>query len=359
MIPTSFEELLGNEQAKNLLTKMVTKNKLAQSLLFSGPEGVGKGLFAHALSALLMDKENPHKRHAFKIAKGIHPDMRIYRPSGKLGLHSMDALKELGHDIFFPPYESQWKIFIIHEADRMLTHASNALLKIFEEPPSHALIILISHNASALLPTILSRCFTVHFRPICYSILTDFLVKQFEIEKQQAEFLAYLSQGSIGKALSLSKRQSDMRTCFLNALSQGARSPFIFDQISEVQLILEKKEHANFPHMENLNAYQRALLEKEQEGENALIHLQEGMLLLFLFFSWYRDLYTILIGCEKNKLINSDYYDAIFNAVQNGEARPLEFIQKIVEEALLDLKHANPFSLVLKNLFYKLDLLRN
>ncbi len=86
-------------------------------------------------------------------------------------------MRQLSEEIYLPPYEANWKVFIIHDADRMLSYSANALLKTFEEPPPRTLIILLSRSQASLLPTIVSRCYTLHFQNLPSSLIQNFLGK--------------------------------------------------------------------------------------------------------------------------------------------------------------------------------------
>ncbi len=101
--------------------------------------------------------------HAAKIAAGNHPDLHIFRPEGKSGMHPMASIRQLLDEIYMPPFEGPCKIFILYGAERMLPSSSNALLKTLEEPLENTFFILISDEPDALLPTIRSRCRTVLF----------------------------------------------------------------------------------------------------------------------------------------------------------------------------------------------------
>ena len=136
-----FEDIVGNDQIKEYLKRMVEQRAVANSLLFAGPEGIGKSLFAHALAKMLLGSDS-------------HPDLHVYRPEGKIGMHSIDSMRQFSEDVYLAPFQGQWKVFIIHDAERMLTYSANALLKTFEEPAKDALIILLSSAPAALLPTI-------------------------------------------------------------------------------------------------------------------------------------------------------------------------------------------------------------
>jgi DNA polymerase III subunit delta' len=158
-----FSHIIGNEHIKHYLINMVDRNAVANSLLFAGPDGIGKSLFAEAFAKLLLCSNDPEGIHCHKIESGSHPDVRIYHPEGKIGMHSIDSMRQFSEEVYLSPYEGLWKVFIIHDADRMLSYSANALLKTFEEPAPRSLIILLSSNPKALLPTVLSRCRTLRF----------------------------------------------------------------------------------------------------------------------------------------------------------------------------------------------------
>ncbi len=106
------------------------------------------GVDAFARKLLTTDKKEP-------------PDLRHLYPEGKSRRHPIEAIRTLIEEANLLPFESERKVFIIHEAERMLPSSSNALLKTLEEPPSFVTIILISAQPEALLPTVASRCFHV------------------------------------------------------------------------------------------------------------------------------------------------------------------------------------------------------
>src|SRR6476659_2342029 len=100
MHPTCFSQMIGNEEIKQQLQRMISKKAIGHALLFAGLEGVGKSLFAWALAAQILKEYDPQKDHARKLAAGQHPDMHIYRPEGKLGLHSIQAMRHLSEEVY-------------------------------------------------------------------------------------------------------------------------------------------------------------------------------------------------------------------------------------------------------------------
>ena len=107
-----------------------------------------------------------------QVMSGNHPDL-IYVKHEKPGSIGVDDVREQINDtIMIRPYSSYYKIYIVDEAEKMTVQAQNALLKTIEEPPSYAVIILITTNQEAFLPTILSRCVQMKLKP-----LKDFTIK--------------------------------------------------------------------------------------------------------------------------------------------------------------------------------------
>lgn len=138
------------------LTQILKSGQVPHALLFAGPKGGGKKKAAFTFATtLLSTKKNPEK----------HPDIHHYYPEGKTGMHPVSAIRRLSQDAALAPFEGKWKIFIVHEAEKMLPTSSNALLKTLEEPSANTLIILISNHPDRLLPTVLSRCQTIEFPP--------------------------------------------------------------------------------------------------------------------------------------------------------------------------------------------------
>lgn len=220
-----FSHLIGNPVAKGLLERMVTQGSLPQVLLFNGPEGVGKGLFAQAVAEHLLGKQ-----------KKDHPDLHVLYPEGKSNQHPIGAIRELIEEVGLPPFEAPCKIFIIHEAEKMLPTSSNALLKTLEEPPVDTYIFLISSDPEKLLPTIVSRCRKVAFFPIADSEI------QVHINHPDGESIAFLAQGSLSKALRLVSQPLD-----LSPLFQCKSYPELFQALSKVQELSEEdaKERAD------------------------------------------------------------------------------------------------------------------
>lgn len=364
MIPTCFSQLIGNERMKSCLKRVLEKKAMGHALLFSGPEGIGKSLFAYVVAAALMSEGGD--QHRRKIESGNHPDVHVYRPEGKLGLHSIQALRHMCEEVHLPPYEANCKVFIVHAADRMLSYSANALLKTFEEPPPQTKIILLTHSHATLLPTILSRCTTYFFHPISQILIVDYLKQHYPAEESQLKFWANLAEGSLGNAVQFARQKGDAnRSVLLEALSAGKFTSFkdlthltqiLVNEIDARKKILEEEaKELHRQSLEHLSAVQHHAFEKELEGVAAMGALHETNTLFYAIASWYRDLHLLQIGGDKQYLINQDYAEALEVAVQLGQNLPLEKVQKAIEEARLGLQRSMSLNICLENLFLKLE----
>lgn len=365
MHPLDFSQIIGNDSVKKQLNRMVSKRAVGHALCFAGPDGIGKSLFAWALAARIMAEYDAGKDHAQKIQSGQHPDIHVYRPEGKLGLHSIQSLRQLSEEVHMPPYEASWKAFIIHDADRMLSYSANALLKTFEEPPPRTVIILLTRSQAALMPTILSRCSTVHFHSLSDQQVEEFLKQRYALEDGARAKMAILAQGSLGRAVRLAEQGDGARTQLLNLLAQGPLGNYrvlkesvqtLSEQVEGVKKHAEesaKGELCQTP-TDQLTATQRNTLEKELEGITALVLAQEAQALFEIILSWYRDLQVLLLGGSSSHLANPDYAEYLEQAVQRGEFLPLAQVQQAVEEAYLALQRSTSLAICLETLLLKL-----
>ena len=185
-----FSHLIGHADIKSILEKMVASQNIPSTLLFLGPSGVGKKLFAKTFAERLTT-----------TSKEECPDIHYLVAEGKSDQHPILQIRELIQEANLPPFESPCKVFIIEEADKMLSYASNALLKVLEEPPPRTFFILTSSTPSNLLSTVLSRCCKLQFFPIPENEIAIFLVRTKGVTKEEARKRAILSEGSLGKAL--------------------------------------------------------------------------------------------------------------------------------------------------------------
>ncbi len=147
-----------------------------------------------------------------RVASGGHADLfsielRRDEKTGKLKkVIGVDDVRGIGHFLSMTPAEGGWRVVVVDSVDELNPNAANALLKVLEEPPSRAILLLVCHNSASLLPTIRSRCIKMQMRPLETSMVAS-LAKGYipDLSEKDAARLAQLSDGSIGRALALAE----------------------------------------------------------------------------------------------------------------------------------------------------------
>ena len=168
--------------------------------LFAGPEGGGKQLGARAFAAALLCKEGGcgECRDCRLALEDKHPNQAIVEPEGR-DIHVDTVRTEIWHPAFRTAPEPGRKVFVIREADRLNPAAADVLLKVLEEPPADAVLLLLSARPDELPETVLSRCHTVSFLPLSEEFVVRTLTQE-GAEASRAALAARLSGGNLGRA---------------------------------------------------------------------------------------------------------------------------------------------------------------
>ena len=203
-----LDTVKGQERIVNALTRSLAADRVAHAYLFEGPEGCGRRTTALALIQVLFCTQ-PVNGDACgnctscrKLATGNHPDLQFLSPLPDKRDISIEQVRELQQVLSLRPYEATRKACLIEPADRMNEKSANALLKTLEEPPGHAIIILLTTQADLLLATIRSRCQHLRFGPLQDQVIEE-LMRQNGIQPALAAELAPLAEGSMERALTL------------------------------------------------------------------------------------------------------------------------------------------------------------
>lgn len=177
---------------------------MPHALIFAGPEGVGKMLTAGVLSAALLcdsaTKPCGQCPSCRQFAQNNHPDFSLIRPEGSS--IRLEQIRALQHQVSLVPYLGNRRVVVIENSDKMTTQAANSLLKVLEEPPGHAVFVLVTAKRQMLLDTIISRCLTVWFQAQPWQELLAALVAK-GYPAREAEVAVRLGNGKMGTALSL------------------------------------------------------------------------------------------------------------------------------------------------------------
>ncbi len=196
----------ADAEAIRFLDRSVNQNRLSHAYLLTGPAGVGAMALAQEFSqALLCDAEEKRPcgecRNCRRIANGVHSDVLIIGPTaaGSIGI---EATRELQTAANLQPYESAGRVIIIGEADTLTREASNALLKLLEEPQPGVTLILVTANEDGVPETVRSRCQIVPLRPIPFDLVAEAL-QTAGAGKDEAARYARISGGRLESALEL------------------------------------------------------------------------------------------------------------------------------------------------------------
>ena len=172
-----FTDIVGQEQLKEHLQNAIAMNKVSHAYIINGERNVGKEfiarVFAMALQCEKKEAEPCGECHSCKQALSNNQPDIIYISHEKPNTIGVEDIRaQINNDIVIKPYSSPRKIYIVNEGEKMTPQAQNALLKTLEEPPEYAVIVILTTNVEALLPTVLSRCVVLNMKPV-----SDALVK--------------------------------------------------------------------------------------------------------------------------------------------------------------------------------------
>ncbi|QXE27086.1 DNA polymerase III subunit delta' [Chlamydia buteonis] len=156
-----IEGKITNEPWEALLDN-ISQDKVSHAILLHGSSLSILSQYAYNLASHILLKDTPEAQ--YKISQKIHPDIQEFLPSGKGRLHSIEIPRDIKKQIAILPYEGYYKIYIIHEVDRMTLPAISVFLKVLEEAPSHSVIILTSAKLQRIPATIHSRSLSIHIQ---------------------------------------------------------------------------------------------------------------------------------------------------------------------------------------------------
>lgn len=200
-----FKDILGNDRVKKILRKALQKNKLPNSMLFCGPEGVGKKSMALMVAkAINCKRKKDDACESCSSCRAINaknfPDViEILPEKNVVKIEQMRILRKLA---YLKPMLGKKRIFIVPEAEKMKEEAANSLLKILEEPPLFSYILLITHNPFIILPTIKSRCQILNFMPVSREDIGKNLVEK-GFEEEKARIISLFVHGNLKQAMAL------------------------------------------------------------------------------------------------------------------------------------------------------------
>jgi len=309
-----FRDLVGHRRLLGLLARSIAQASLPPSLIFSGPEGVGKRRAAVATAQALNclspmgesrvpspesrrqppDAQSPFLLDAcgqcpacVRIARGAHPAMQTIAP-GDTGSIKIEQVREAIAAAAYRPFEGRRRVFLIDEADALVAPAQNALLKTLEEPRPSSVFILISSMADTLLATVRSRCSHLRFGRLTAAEVTAVLRRDHGYAESDARAVAVLADGSVGRALAARAAEyTSARQAAIDLLHGTSHGSDVRARLESAKPLTAKRDGAG------------AGTGPRTDREQVAIHLQALSSLL-------RDVSILATGADTHLLANLD-----------------------------------------------------
>lgn len=204
----NFSDIIGHEDIVKHFKSSIELGKVSHAYILNGEKGVGKRTLAGIVAKTLQCESGAPDpcgtcKSCLQTESDNQPDI-IWVNHEKPNVISVDEIRtQIINDIALKPYSSKYKIYVIPDAQMMNPQAQNALLKTLEEPPKYAVIMILTNNVDKFLPTILSRCIVLNFKPVEPLHMMEYLVSQIGVDQKKARFCTDFAQGNLGKAVRL------------------------------------------------------------------------------------------------------------------------------------------------------------
>ena len=225
-----FENIAGHDNIKNILSNNINTKNILHSYLFIGEEGIGKKMLAKEFAkAILCTSENNKPcnicKSCVEFNTNNNANFNLINEEGSA--IKIEQIRNMQVKIAEKPINSNYKVYLINDAELMTQEAQNCLLKTLEEPPEYIVIILITSNENKVLNTIKSRCMKLYFNNLDKNSVKKVLTEKFEMEDINDSFLDAVG-GSIKKALLIKEKSSE------------------YEQITKLFDIIDKENLVNF-----------------------------------------------------------------------------------------------------------------
>jgi DNA polymerase III delta' subunit len=193
--------ICGHKQQLEFLESAVKRDRLAHALIFAGPVSVGKKTVAWKLAQGMLCESGEACGQCSQckaFLAGANADFLAIAGMDEI---KIEQIRELNYKLSLKPYLAKYKVAVIDDADNLNNAAANALLKVFEEPTPHTIMILITSNPNRLPKTIVSRAQKITFGPVAFQEFERLLPEHLSVE--QKRLLASVAAGKPGLALKI------------------------------------------------------------------------------------------------------------------------------------------------------------
>lgn len=357
----SFSDILDQAVPVRLLQNIIKSGRIPNGLLFWGPGGVGKQFAAMELAKAVNCAEAAGDAcdnclTCRKVMNNTHPDVKVIAPTGKSRFIGVDTVEFMNDLASYRPFESDWRFFLINEAERMREDAQNHFLKTLEEPPSNTVFMLVTEYPRRLLPTIRSRCQQVRFGTLGVGTVADLLLRDRDLPREIALALAAVSQGQMSRALDLvdsEKREVVLdvtRRLMIGEDPLGLSGEFVghLKQAGEsIKAVVAENFTTDDP--KSVSREEREAQKLEQIAIVEALIRRDLMEYLYLFEAWYRDVMAFNHTRDAARVLNRDQLDRL-------QTEPLGNGDKIaaIEQAWRYIERNLNMDRVFRDLFFAL-----
>ncbi len=320
-----FKDIVGQQQLKEHLQNALATGKISHAYIINGEKSSGKEfiarIFAMALQCESEEDKPCQECHSCKQALSDNQPDIIRIIHDKPNTISVDDIREqINNDVAIKPYKGPYKIYIMNEAEKMTTQAQNAILKTLEEPPEYAIILLLTSNVNALLPTIQSRCVVLNMKPVSDDEMRKFLMEEVKIPDYRTEICVAFARGNVGKAKDLSNNEE-----FDNIKSEAISLLKYIQEIELYEMIAAIKKISDYK--VDINDY------------------------LDIIAVWYRDVLVFKATKDMEHLIFKDEIQALRKIADRSSYEGLELVMEALDRAKNRLNANVNFELTMELLF--------
>ena len=358
-----FKDVVGHTDLKKALIKEVESNRVSHAQMLLGPEGSGKLVLAIAFAQyLLCDDPSGNDScdtcpNCLKMKTLAHPDLHFVFPvvanktnkiassvdrlvewnamvlkqgyfnlnqwqmsldeMGKNAAIAVEESRQILRRLTLKSYSGKYKVMIIWLPERMNTQAANKLLKLLEEPPEKTIFMLVSDNAEAILPTILSRTQIIRVPSLSIDEVAHYLTKRFSVDKSVALSAASLSQANMAEAIEVS-RGAQSQHVFFNLFVKLMRAaytanPLELMDVSDEAAALDKENQKNFIKY-GLHIFRESIIMNYMKGELGNLRAEEAAFL---------DKFARFINNQNIAELMTEFNEAHYHLERNANAKIL------------------------------------
>ncbi len=288
----TFSEVPAQAEPIEFFRRAFQSGRLAHAYILVGPPGVGKRDLARALAQYVFCEDRTDDscgkcRPCRLIESEQFADLHWYRRLEGRQLLTVEVIERFQHEMSLKPVESDRKVFVVEDVDKLAERSSNKLLKVLEEPPPGALLMLLALDVRDFLPTVLSRCHVIRLRAQAVDELAKTLQNDHGCSAIDAKYLSHFTMGSPGLA---------------TELADGA---FLGDREWLIELVVSVRNGDHFRAAEEILNLVSSRGDKAPEKREILVRLLDVMAL------FYRDILTASCGADPDSLVNVDRLDVI------------------------------------------------